>query len=216
MKLYLAIIGHTATGKESSYIAAKEEFAGKFTVSIHHFSDPLNENLDLLCLPRTRLNQQAISTALRGTFGEELLGNIIYERASDDPSDIVFLDGVRRPQDVVMLKRLSQTHAFLVYICAPIEERFKRLTKRNDRPGDAEKTWEQFLAEQSAETESLIDALRPMANFELYNSFHDPEFRSLRFQVVNIISEKLRRSGRSPDSKASGLNLSRTEGTDVA
>jgi len=45
--------------------------------------------------------------------------------------------------------------------------------------------------EQSAEAESLIDALRPMADFELDNSSHDPEFRSLRAQVVGFITEKL-------------------------
>ncbi len=209
MKLYLAIIGHTATGKESSYLAAKEAFAGKLTVSIHHFSDPLSEVLDLLYLEKSRPNQQLLSTILRQAFG-----NIIFKRVLADSADIVYLDGVRRPKDVEMLKNLP--NSFLGYVYAPPIEAHKRLVIRNDRPGDAEKTWEQFLAEQSAEAESLIETLWPMADFELDNSLHDPEFKSLRAQVVSIINGKLRRFGRSPDLKASGLNLSGTEGTDVA
>lgn len=199
MKLYLAIIGHTAAGKESCYIAAKEAFGGELTVSIHHFSDPLNEILDLLGLEKSRPNQQNLSTDLRRRFGEDLLGSVLYQRALEDPADVVYLDGVRRPKDVEMLKKLP--NSFLGYVFTPPEEAHKRLVKRNDRPGDALKTWGEFLSEQAAETESLIDALRPMADFELDNSLHDPKFKSLRTQVVSFINEK--------------LNIQK-EGTDVA
>lgn len=200
MKLYLAIIGHTATGKESCYIAAKEVFDGKLTVSIHHFSDPLSEILKILYLQKSRPNQQNLSTDLRRRFGENILGDALYRRALNDNADIVFLDGVRRPKDIEMLKKLP--NSFLGYVYAPPEESYKRLIIRNDRPGDAEKTWEEFQQEQSAEAESLIDTLRPVADFELDNSLHDPEFRSLRAQVVNVINKK--------------MNLVKKERTDVA
>ncbi len=188
-KLYLAIIGHTATGKETVYKIIKKELAGKFTVSIHHFSDPLSEALNLLCLEKSRPNQQLLSTILRQAFGENLLGNIIFKRVLTDPADIVFLDGVRRPKDVEMLKNLP--NSFLGYVYAPPEESYKRLVVRSDRPGDAEKTWEKFLEEQAAEAESLIETLRPMADFELDNSMHDPKFNALRAQTVRYINKKL-------------------------
>ena len=205
MKLYLAIIGHTATGKESCYKAAKEALAGKLTVSIHHFSDPLNETIEAVNkilakrglkdrLLKSRPNQQDISTELRKIFGEDLLGNLLFKRVLADPADIIYLDGVRRPKDIEMLKKLP--NSFLGYVYAPAEEAHKRLVVRNDRPGDAEKTWEQFQAEQAAEAESLIDILRPMADFELDNSSHDPEFKSLRAQVASFIDEKLNLIGR--------------------
>jgi len=188
-KLYLAIVGHTATGKESCYKAAKEAFAGKLTVSIHHFSDPLSEVLSLLYIERSRPNQQLLSTILRQAFGENLLGNIIFNRALTDTADIVFLDGVRRSKDVEMLKKMP--NSFLLYVHAPLEETYQRLITRNDRPGDANKTREQFLVEQSAESESLIEALRPIVDFELDNSIYDPRFKSLRDQMVCIINKKL-------------------------
>lgn len=191
MKIYIAVVGKTCAGKETVYKIVQKMFQNRFRVSIHHFSDPLNESLDLLCLPKTRPNQQKLSTVLRGAFGEELLGNIIYQRALRDTSEIVFLDGVRRPKDVVMLRKLSSTHAFLIYIFAPIDKRFERLKKRNDRPGDGEKTWEQFLAEQSAEAESLIETLRPIADFKLDNFEDDKEFKFLKSQIMKFFSEEV-------------------------
>ncbi len=118
------------------------------------------------------------------------MGNIIRKRILADPADIVFLNGVRRIKDVEMLREIP--NSLLIYVHAPIEKRFERLKKRADRPGDAEKTWEQFIHEQSAEAESLIETLRPMADFELDNSLHDPEFKALRAQMVDIINEKLK------------------------
>lgn len=188
-RIYLAIIGHMATGKESCYIAAKEGFAGLLTVSIYHFSDPLSETLNLLCLEKSRPNQQLLSTVLRQAFGENLLGNIIFTRALADTADIVFLDGVRRPKDIEMLKKLP--NSYLAYVWASPEEAYKRLVKRNDRSGDAEKSWKQFQAEQEAEAESLIDILWPLADFTLNNLLHDPEFKVLRMQVVGFIRDKL-------------------------
>lgn len=188
-KLYLAIIGRTATGKESCYIAAKEGFAGFLTVSIHHFSDPLSETIDLLCLEKSRPNQQLLSTVLRQAFGENILGNIIFKRALADNADVVFLDGIRRPKDVEMLKNLP--NSYLGYVWAPPEAAYRRLLKRNDRPGDGEKTWEQFQVEQSAEAESLIYTLEPLADFTLDNTMYDPEFKSLRMQIVGFIRDKL-------------------------
>lgn len=200
MKIYLAIVGRMATGKESSYIAAKDGFSEKLAVSILHFSDPLNEMIQAVNkimakrglknrLEISRPNQQDISTELRKIFGEDLLGNSLFKRALADPADIVFLDGVRRPKDIEMLEKLP--NSFLGYVYAPPEEAYKRLVVRNDRSGDAEKTWEQFLAEQSAEADSLIESLKFAADFELDNSLHDPEFKSLRDQVVRLINEKI-------------------------
>ena len=191
MKIFIAVVGKTCAGKETVYKTVQAMFHTRFKVSIHHFSDPLNENLDLLCLPKTRPNQQKLSTVLREAFGEDILGNIIYQRALSDTSEIVFLDGVRRPKDIAMLKKLSETSAFLIYIDAHIEKRFARLVKRSDRPGDAEKTWEDFQKEQAAEAESLIESLCQYADFEIDNSPDDPEFKSLKAQIMKFMREKV-------------------------
>lgn len=198
MKKIAAIIGKSGAGKETVYNIMKEELRGMCDVSIHHFSDPLNEILEILELPKTRPNQQILSTVLRQSSlknrdgdvaGEELLGNVIRGRALIDPATIVALDGVRRPQDITMLRSLPGS--FLVLVTAPVEKRWERIRKRNDRPGDADKTLEQFLIEQSAESESMIDEIGKEADIIFDNSVDDREFKELREQVRKFIGERV-------------------------
>ena len=197
MKKYLAVVGRSCSGKETIFKMAKEELAktGKL-LYIHHFSDPLNEILDILVLPKTRPNQQHLSTILRQSelkksdglsAGEEILGNVIYSRVLSDNADVPFLDGVRRPQDVTMLRALPQSH--LIFISAPLEKRYEWLKARADRPGDANKTWEEFLSEQAAEAESKIDELRQFADFEIDNC---GDLSFLKGQVTHILNCELK------------------------
>ena len=214
MKIYIAVIGQSGSGKTTTFELFKEIYSS-LKISVHRFSNPLDEMIDgvnrILArrglqdrLEKSRPNQQDISTELRIIFGEELLGDTLQKRAEKDLVDVVFLDGVRRPADIEMLRKLSGENSLLLYILAPPEERFERIKKRADRPGDAEKTWEQFQAEQEAEAESLIETLRSMADFELDNSLHDPEYKSLRAQIVKFVNEKL---GLNPKEKEEEINV---------
>ncbi|MBI2063215.1 MAG: hypothetical protein HYT61_03200 [Candidatus Yanofskybacteria bacterium] len=166
MKIYLGIIGKPFAGKETVYkIISKLAQSRKLKTSIHHFSDPLNEILNLLHLPLERANQQKLSTMLREGFSEEVLGNELIRRAEMDPSDIVCLDGVRRPKDVVKLRNLQ--NGFLVFVETPLEKRFEFGQKRADRQV---RTWEEFSAQQGAEAESKIDEIGWQADIRLDNS----------------------------------------------
>ena len=170
MKIYLGIIGKSFAGKETVYgIIKKLAKSHGLKTSIHHFSDPLNEILDILNLPRIgpegRPNQQKLSTILRQNFSENVLGDVIMARAQADSADIVCLDGVRRPQDVVKLQGLPNFH--LVFVDTPLEKRFEFGQKRTDRPVQ---TWEKFIAEQKAEAESKIDEIAWQADIRLDNS----------------------------------------------
>lgn len=182
MKTYCSIIGKSGAGKETVYQIIKEKLEENYRVSIHHFSDPLNEILDLLFVEKSRPNQQWLSTTLREKFGEQIIGDIIFKRAKKDLTDIVCLDGVRRPQDVVMVRHLPQN--YLLFITASPEARFDRLKKRADRFGDAEKTWKQFLAEQSAESEMMIDEIGKQADLVIDNS---GTLEDLRAQVATFL-----------------------------
>lgn len=167
-KIYIAIIGKMAAGKGTFGDMLRTEVEGHAHVISHRFSDPLNMALDVLHLPRERAYQQKISTLLRGAFGEEVIGNALKHIAEADDADIIFFDGVRRPQDLAMLRGLSNSH--IIAIEAPAEIRFERLKKRADRPGDTEKTWEEFCAEGNAESESKIDDIAKDVDFVIDNS----------------------------------------------
>lgn len=186
-KITIAIIGKMAAGKGTFGIFLQEEVGPHIDVSFHRFSDPLNDALDAVGIEKNRSNQQWLSTKLREKFGEEVIGRAVQKRAEEEESDIVFLDGVRRPQDVLMLRGLSNN--FLVAIDAPPEARFERLKKRADRPGDAEKTLEEFLAESNAESERMIDDIAKEADVVIDNS---GTMDDLRKKVREFLHEKVK------------------------
>ncbi len=181
-KRYICIAGKSGAGKETAYqLLRKKMEAQGLTVSIHHFSDSLNEDLDRHRIPKHRKNQQNISTILRTTvwydndgnplsldWSQEILSRTIQSDALDDRVNRVFLDGVRRPADLVMLRNLPGS--VLVGIERDARLRHAGLRKRADRPGDAEKTWEQFQEEQRAETEQAIDQVVASADLKIVNN----------------------------------------------
>lgn len=167
-KRYIAIIGKTAAGKAEFGLMLQEELGSGVDISFHRFSDPLNAALDALYIDRSRPNQQWLSQVTRKKYGEKILGDAVLKRAEADSADIIYFDGVRRPQDIATIRKLSEN--VLVEITAPAEKRWERLRKRNDRPGEEKKTWKQFCKEQNAEPELLIDVIAKKADCHIDNS----------------------------------------------
>lgn len=167
-KFYLGIIGKIFSGKETVYQTIKalvENNDGSNRVAIHRFSDPLNECLRAIALPKERDYQQRLSTILRREFGESVLGNALVQRATAEQAYIVCLDGIRRPQDTIFLRNLPNSH--LIYVDAPLEIRFQRSQKRTDRPVI---NIDELKNQQSAEADSKIDDISKEADFILDNS----------------------------------------------
>ncbi len=177
MKLYLGIIGKNSAGKETVYQNLMElitEYSPDLKISIHHFSDPLREALKAFePLLGSKENQQIISMALRQYFGEEILGNAIMHRATKDTANIVCLDGIRRPQDAIKLRKMP--HNYLVFVDTPFERRLQHAQSRKDRPAP---TREQFLAQENAESENKIDEIARDADIILTNSGSLEELKS--------------------------------------
>lgn len=181
VKKYVCVAGASGAGKETLYLFLKEELERRgYTTSIHHFSDPLNETLAEWIIPNCRPNQQTLSTFMRTArwlneeseplgpeWSQEIMSRAIRTRALADTANFVFLDGVRRPSDLVMLRTLP--NSTLVGIIRDDRLRYEGLKKRADRPGDAEKTWEQFLLEQQAEPEQEIGRLVAQADIQVAN-----------------------------------------------
>lgn len=187
MKFLVCVVGKSGAGKETVSNIFKEELGDKCSISSHRFSDPLNEILDMLCLPRERGNQQKLSTILRQSFGEDILSRAVAGRALKDSSEVIFLDGVRRATDMSTFGDLP--NKFTVFVDASPEIRFERLKKRGDRPGDKEKSWEQFLGEQNAEAENQIESVARVADIVFDNS---KDLDSLQDQISAFIKDKLR------------------------
>ena len=107
-------------------------------------------------------------------------------RAQTDIANIVCLDGIRRPQDVIKLGKLSNSH--LVFIDTSLKKRFERGQARTDRPVP---TWRQFLVQQSAEAESKIDEIAKQADIRLDNSGNKKELKKqIKTKIIPLILVK--------------------------
>ena len=186
-KYIISVVGPTCAGKETFGEMIRKEFGPAFRFLSRRFSDPLNEMLHAIRVPQNRPNQQLLSKLVRQEWGEDVLGNALSLWMEEVDANIIYIDGVRRPADVEMIRKFPSS--FLVSLNASPEVRFERLKKRADRPGDAEKTWEEFLAEQNAESEQKIVEIAKTADVFIDNSGM-PD--NLRVQVRKFIEEYIK------------------------
>jgi dephospho-CoA kinase len=163
-KIIIGIVGEICAGKG----AASEYLQKKYNGVIFKFSTVMRNVLDRLYLPQTRENLQALSLALRQTFGQDLFAKTMARDAEASTATMTIIDGIRRPGDVSELSKLPFFH--LVTISADEKTRFLRIKERNENPNDREKTWEQFQKEAAADTEVTIRTVVPMAEFTIDNN----------------------------------------------
>ena len=163
-KRIIAFTGQCASGKGT----AAAYFVKNHAAVVFKFSTMLRDIMDRLYLPHSRENLQDISTMLRGRFGQDLMAKVIAHDAERSTSDLIIVDGARRPEDIEYLRRL--TGFTLVAVSAKPEIRYKRMTLRGENPDDATKTWEDFMKEEHAETELLIPRLMGEADFTVDNN----------------------------------------------
>ncbi len=163
-KLIIGIVAKNAGGKTTATEYLKE----KYQAISFRFSDPLKDILTRLHLEPSRQNFQTLSTILRQNFSEDILSQVIAEDVKNSSAKIIITEGVRRPTDVKYLKDLPGYQ--LVYIEADPKIRYERLKQRIEKPGDQNKTWEEFLAEENQESEQKIDEIATTAKFKLNNN----------------------------------------------
>lgn len=180
-KLMLGFAGEMAAGKGTVTELVKAWYPG--TPSFR-FSDSLRELHSWLgaeflkpygvTIPTNASTRdlQVLSTKIRELFGENALERAILSRAEHCPSQspIVIIEGVRRFVDISTLMSDPRYNFQLIYIHADAATRWERHRARNEKPGDAEFSFEQFLALGKAEAEEQIRFLKTYARFVLNNS----------------------------------------------
>lgn len=177
-KIILALSGQIASGKDVTKKYLEEKYSAKSV----KFSQILRDVLNRLTLPIERKTMQALSTLLRQNFGEDLLARNIAEDAKKLEAEIVILDGVRRPADILHAQKLAGF--ILVKIDATSELRYERMKKRNENAGDAEKTFEEFLADHEAEADKEVPVVMAQATKTLNNN---GSFEDLYKQINDLI-----------------------------
>lgn len=179
-KLILGFVGQAGSGKGTAANILKE----KYGAAVFTFSDILSDILKRLFLETSRENLINLSQVLRQGFGQDILANAMERQVASTEADIVVVDGIRRPEDIADLRQNPAFH--LVEMMAEPELRFERLKKRNQKPGETEMTWEDFLALGQKETEVTISKVSETAELKIDN---DGEIPELEHQITELIKK---------------------------
>lgn len=163
-KLVIGIAGEIGSGKTTVGEYIKKKYNG----TALKFSGPLRDILNRLGLEETRVNMQSLSTVLRETFGQQLLSSVLLSDVKKSDSKIIFIDGIRRFEDVASFKDLPEF--LLIFIDTPTKIRFERITERRENPDDTAKTFSEFKKDAKAETELMIHELKDVAQQVIENS----------------------------------------------
>lgn len=117
-----------------------------------------------------RIAMQELSTALRSIFAENILERTVIARSTkhNSGSPIAIIEGIRRLVDIGTM--LREPGFKLVYLECDPKIAYLRNRERNENPGDAEMTYEEFMSRRAAEAEQQISALKPHAHLVIDNN----------------------------------------------
>jgi len=163
-KMIFGFIGQMASGKGT----AVEYLKTKYSASTYRFSSILKDILERLYLDLNRENYHTISQIIRQNFGEDIMSSVMVSDIEKDNNNLIAIDGVRRPDDVVKLKKMPGF--MLVYIFSDIEKRYERITKRTEKADDQTKTLEEFKKDHEGEPESKIEEIAREAKETIDNN----------------------------------------------
>jgi dephospho-CoA kinase len=164
MKLIIGLAGQIASGKTTATDYLKE----KYGASTYRFSNMLRDIADRMYIEKSRENLQKLSTVLRKNFDEELMARVMAEDVKNDNNNVIVVEGIRRPGDVVHLKDVPGFH--LVHIFADVETSHKRIAQRNENIDDKGKSLEEFQKDLQGEAESKISEIGSTAKVQLDNN----------------------------------------------
>ncbi len=180
-KVVIGLISKMAGGKDT----IKKYLEKNYQAESCRFSSILRDILDRLFIETSRDNLQKLSGSVRQTFGDDILAKTIAKKVNSLKSDIIVVDGVRRPADIKYLKKLD--NFILIKIIADEKIRYKRAVKRNENPGDDKKSFEVFLLDHEKEAEAKIAEVMKEADYTIDNN---GDFDNLYRQIDKIIKER--------------------------
>ena len=183
--IVIGLVGEKGSGK-GTFTKLLKDCLPRAKIVYVCFSDALGDTLKIWGIEPTRENYQKLSVAMKNTFGEGSLTRATHRRISGLEADAVVLDGIRWRADVELLRSLPNN--ILVYVTADARVRYERTKNRKEKAGEDQTTFEQFMAEEQAETEKLIPKIGAQAELTIDNN-GSPE--QLREQIQKIIRDRL-------------------------
>ena len=177
MKLVIGLVAKKLSGKETFGDMLQNCLLNSgYALNRHRFSDILNETADKWSISRDRKNLQKLAKIMDDAFGKGTLTRAVFKRFKDDPAEIVIADGVRWESDEEMIRGLPAGQSLLIYLTADPQVRYERSLKRK-RDGEEKKTFEEFMKEEQASTETSISAIGSRADFTIQNNGTPEKFK---------------------------------------
>jgi dephospho-CoA kinase len=178
--LVIGIIGTKASGKETiaNYIAKK--YGGK----AHSHSEILDDVLAVLNVRNSRSNEIKL-VALRKTFGAEVLTGALNKKIRAENAPVTAITGIRFDSEYENIR--CYPNNVIIYVEAPIEDRYQRQIKRKQKHDDHNMSFEEFADLEERETEIHIRELGEKADFKIKNNATAAEL----FTKIDDIMKKI-------------------------
>jgi len=183
-KIIIGLIGEKGAGKGtvSDYLIEKYQ-------AVHYgASDILRRTLKGLHMPITRDNLIKLALILKEGFKQTIIIDSLIQDIEKEESEIVVADGIRMHGDVEPFREKYGKNFFLVYVGADVKARYERTKLRKQNEGEAEATFEQFLAEEKMPTEVAIHEIGLKADFKINNDGTLEELKAQLDEMMKKIS----------------------------
>jgi len=181
-KLIIGLCGLPGCGKGT----AADIFQRDYGAGYFRFSKIIGDLLTRLYLEKTRDNFIQMSEIVRHEFGEDVFSHAILKDMLEAPQDVVVLDGIRRPEDIVALEPLPEFK--LIAIDTDAKLRFERMKKRGEKAGERNMTWDEFLQDEAAPTEVTIPGVMERAWRTVPNNGTVDEFAGLIHEMMRDLN----------------------------
>lgn len=183
-KIIVGIAGKLASGKGTVAKYLVGEYGAKKTRS----SDPLRAVLDIFDVPQSRENLDALSTFVRGTYGEDTIARAVARVLHASSSPVAMFDGIRRIVDVETIR--SFEHSLFIYVYADQLLRYERCKQRSENVGDDTMSFEVFQEKDNDEPQQQIETLREYADVVIDNNGSYDELMAHIHEQIDPVIQK--------------------------
>jgi len=183
MKTVIGLVGERLTGKDQ----AGEYLRQKHQAFYIRYSHILDEILNVLNQPISRMNEINLGKALRELYQKNVLWDGMQKRISESQADLVVIGSIRLQDEFESVKALG---AKMIYVTAPLDLRYERSKQRTEKVGEAEQSMDEFTEIERLWTEKEIPKLGAQCDFKIDNIGTEQEL----YKKLDDIIEKILKS----------------------
>jgi len=181
--LVIGIVGTAGSGKST----AAKYITEKYDAQEFSFSSLLVEALKNFRSEITRKDLIWLMVTMKEKFGDDILTRVMKNKIKEAKSPVVVVSGLRLPSDYDFIRGFKKNK--LIFITAPLELRWERVSKRGEKSDD-NIPLEEFKKFSQEKTEVHIEEIGKKADFTISNDKDLEEFKKDINKVVDKILEE--------------------------